>query len=157
LFTRNFDFGKPLIARFKMQRLRAEYSDFGERLFVIETDWRFIFERRNEDNHLSKCCLRRRKHEQRGALLLVPGRACAGALQHAQQDSHARAQRTAGAVYVGGGGVWAVELHHPVNGWEIKTPGQSEEDGLKVLAGKALDLAATSVANRTAESLLQKS
>ena len=107
--------------------------------------------------HLSKRRLRRRKHEQRRALLLVPRRACACASRSRLKQEKAREERTPGAVYVGGGGVWAVELDHPVNGWEIKTPGEREEVSLKVLAGKALDLAATSVANRTAESLLQKS
>jgi hypothetical protein len=58
---------------------------------------------------------------------------------------------------VGGGRIGAVELDNPVNRWEIKSPGQGERSAVVYLAGNAADLAATSVANSTAASRLQKS
>jgi hypothetical protein len=57
---------------------------------------------------------------------------------------------------VGGSGVGAIELDDPVDGWEIKAPAQ----GLGCVCVEVMrvhDLAATSVAKRTAESRLQKS
>jgi hypothetical protein len=64
--------------------------------------------------------------------------------------------RTSSAVDVGGSGVGAIELDNPVDGWEIKAPARSL-GRVCVEAMWVHDLAATSVAKRTAESRLQKS